>query len=70
MAKPFRWTRAKYKRARHLARLFGGLLNWRSKVPALVLRYQELEEQYPNYPDLLLTPLRYRAALRFGDVPF
>jgi hypothetical protein len=70
MAKPFRWTRAKYKRAHHLARLFAGFLHYRSEVPELVRRYQELEQQYPNCSDPLLTPLRYRADLRFGDVPF
>lgn len=70
MAKPFRWTRAKYKRAHHLTRLFSGFLHYRSEVPALVRRYQELQEQYPNHRDPLLQPLRYRAAIRFGDVPF
>ncbi|MDA8522022.1 hypothetical protein [Acidovorax sp. NCPPB 4044] len=64
----FRWTRAKYKRASHLARLLPHMPGWRSTPPLLVQRYFDLCEQYPQGTDPLTVPLRWRHPS--DDVPF
>lgn len=66
--KRFRWTRAKYRRAQHLARLLPRVNYSQSDAPDIVQRYFTLWERYPSYGDPLLTPMRYRYEL--DDIPF
>ena len=66
--KPFRWTRAKYKRAHHLARFLSRVHGLSYKSPALVERYIELWEQHPQFEDPLLTPYTWRRPV--DDFPY
>lgn len=68
MAKRFRWTRERYRRAHHLSRLLSNLLDWRSQPPPLVQRYIELWDQYPQHADPLEVPIVYRRCK--DSVPF
>jgi hypothetical protein len=65
----FRWTRRKYQHARQIARLLSRFDELPLTVPAVVQRYWELWERYPQYQDPLLAPLRCRR--RYDpDIPF
>lgn len=64
--KPYRWTRARYKRAHHLIRLLRRVAYCQSE-PALVKRYIELWEQHPYWGDPLAIPLMFRYE---NDIPF
>ena len=66
--KRFKWTRAKYRRADHLARLLGRQITVVGEEPDLVRRYFELWARHPQHNDPLLQPLRYRVGL--DDIPF
>lgn len=68
MARRFRWTRSKYRKAHHLSRLLGRLDYYADK-PALVERLHELWEKHPQREDPLLQPLRYRLRVD-DDIPF
>lgn len=68
MAKKFRWTRARYKRASHLARLLPQMFGWRSTPPLLVQRYLDLWKQHPQQTDPLTVP--YWRRYPTDDVPF
>lgn len=58
--KRFRWTRTKYRRAQHLARLLARFENMPSDAPAIVERYWGLWAQYHSYGDPLLRPISWR----------
>ena len=58
----FKWSRDRYRKAHHLARLFS---RWDcqqlpSEPPDLLRRYFELWERHPQHNDPLLMPLKYR----------
>jgi hypothetical protein len=59
--KRFRWTRAKYRHAAHLARFFARFIYYLpDEKPALLERYFDLWERRPQLEDPLLTPLWIR----------
>lgn len=58
--KRFRWTRAKYRHARHLARLLSRLENMPSSAPDIVERYWALWAMYPSFGDPLRRPISWR----------
>lgn len=65
-----KWTRARYRKAHRLARLIGLVDPGRSEAPALLRRYYELWEQYPQRGDPLQVPLHYRPRFCDDDIPF
>lgn len=69
MAKPFRWTRAKYRRAHRETRIYDREGYLYHGEPPLVGRFRELWEQHPQNNDPLLTPIRWRLPPDDG-IPF
>ncbi len=68
MADSFRWTRAKYKRASHLARLLPQIYSIHASAPPLVQRWLDLMEPIGQQRDPLTVPLRYRHPS--DEIPF
>lgn len=69
--KPFRWTRALYRRAARETRVYESYGFMYHGEPGIVRRYRELWEQHPQAQDPLRDPLRYRLQRRYDDeVPF
>ena len=65
----FRWTRERYRKARHLARFFSRFVyELPSEPPRLLQRYFELWQRHPQRDDPLLQPVRYR--YERDDIPF
>lgn len=64
----FKWTRKSYRQANQLARLLSRFLDMPDHAPAIVRRYWELWENYPEYGDPLLIPLSQRR--QDPDIPF
>ena len=56
MARKFRWTRALYRRAHREARVYAGFGFMYYGEPALVRRWRELWDQYPQHDDPLTRP--------------
>jgi hypothetical protein len=69
--KGFRWTRAKYRKAAHLARFFSRFIyHLPHEKPALLERYFELWERHPQGVDPLTEPLSWRLSRLSDDIPF
>ena len=67
----FRWTRAQYRRADHLARFFARFMYYLpDEKPALLERYFDLWERHPQKLDPLTEPLRWRLSRFTDDIPF
>lgn len=66
----FRWTRKAYRQANQLARLFSRFMELPDHAPAIVRRYWELWERYPQSEDPLLTPVRHRLQRYDPEIPF
>jgi hypothetical protein len=64
----FRWTRESYRHAKQLARLLNRYLDLPDHPPAIVRRYWELWERYPERGDPLLIPLSQRR--QDSEIPF
>lgn len=67
--KRFRWTRGRYRKAHHLARLLARFYILPDDAPELVQRYFRLWEQHQQSADPLLAPLRWRLGLD-DEIPF
>lgn len=70
--KRFQWTRARYHRAHHLARLLPRFYILPEEAPALVQRYWNLWEQHPQRSDELAQPMMSREPYCWRDdgLPF
>lgn len=68
MTRPrFRWTRERYYRARHLARLLPHIGS-AVEPPPLVRRLFDLEARHPQLPDPLTVSIEWRYDR--SDIPF
>lgn len=71
MSGRFRWTRARYRRADHLARLLSRMQHDLHAPPELVERYFRLWSRYRPEADPLAEPLWLRLSRFKGDdIPF
>lgn len=76
--KRFRWTRASYRKAQHLSRLLGRMVNLPDRPPLIVERYWELWSEWESsrgYQDRdpLTVPLSRRLAEKHNaedSIPF
>ncbi len=71
--KRFRWTRARFYKARSLSRYFARhVYDLPSDPPRLLERLWELYGCHPSKDDPLLEPVRYRLSRRqdSDDIPF
>ena len=67
----FRWTRAKYRKAAHLARFFDRFIyHLPREKPALLQHYFDLWERHPQNADPLSEPLRWRLSRLSDEIPF
>lgn len=69
MSRRFRWTRAAYRKAHSMARMFSRFNDLPYNEPPILQRYFELWNEYRQNEDPLLVPFSRRT--RFSDsIPF